>query len=270
MKFSPFLAIVFLAVSVFTFNSYAEEGYEKEVDLPQRTYKAFEKGEKVEYDIKYGMVTGGSARFKVEDTTVMIAGKPHYYVTAKGESNRFFDMVFKVRDHHFSYIDKETLYSTIYMRDTRQGSYDTTETIYFDRRENMVRSGDIEREVPPDIHGLLSAFYYSRGVDFTQFDENTKVNVKTFFAGDMFPVGAVVVGEEEVSTSYGTFECLVIEPILIPGRVFREQRDMRMWITKDKNQIPVKISSEVLVGRIRAEVSNTENLKYPLDSRVDN
>ena len=267
MNFRHFLVTLFILMSLSVVAN--DSNVEREVDMPEFTNKAFQRGEKIEYNINYGMVNAGSAFFKVVDTTVQIGGRPHYYVQAKGRSNSTFDLVFKVRDFHYSYIDEETLLSTIYQRDTRQGSYDTTENFYFDRSEDVVRTGGQRIDVPTGIHDLISAFYYARGVDFTQFEKNTRVNVETFFAGELFPVGAVVVGEEEITTSYGTFECLVIEPILIPGRVFREQRDMKLYVTKDKNQIPVRIQSRVYIGNVKADVVNTENLKYPLDSRID-
>lgn len=243
--------------------------YNRVIAMPPLEYVPFKKGEKVEYTIRYGMIHAGTAYFEVADTTVMISGRPHYYVKGRGRSNRPFDMVFKVRDNHYSYIDQKTFLPTLYLRDTRQGNYDTTENVIFDRRNNVVKTGKNEHDVPGDIHDLLSAFYYARGVNFQQFPLNVKIDVKTFFAGDLFPVGAVVVGEEVVRTSYGTFNCLKIEPILIPGRVFSGQRDMTLYVTKDSNQIPVRIESEILIGRIKADLISTSNLKFPLSSKIN-
>ena len=41
-----------------------------------------------------------------------------------------------------------------------------------------------------------------------------------------------------------------------------------IWITDDKNRIPILIKSEVIVGSIKAELFEFRNLKYPLDSKL--
>jgi len=39
---------------------------------------------------------------------------------------------------------------------------------------------------------------------------------------------------------------------------------MKVYVTKDKNLIPIYVESEIRVGSIRAKLKSTKNLKYPL------
>lgn len=261
-----FIALLILFVSV---NLFANNSKDQIALGTEFNETAFVPGELLYYRIQYGLITAGMASFLVKDTIVDIGGRPHYHVLAIGRSNRFFDLIFKVRDIYQSFIDKETLLPTLFTRDVHEGGYETSERLIFNHTNNTVRTGNETVKVPNPIHDLLSAFYFARSVDFSQFEHNKLIEVNTFFAGELFPVGAIIVGREIVNTSFGKFDCLVIKPVLIEGRVFKDQKDMTMYVTNDRNQIPVLIESAVYVGYVKAELIRIENLKYPMDAKVN-
>ena len=53
-------------------------------------------------------------------------------------------------------------------------------------------------------------------------------------------------------------------PIVQSGRVFEEQESVTLWVSDDKNRIPVRIKADILVGSIKADLENFKNLKHPL------
>ncbi len=71
-------------------------------------------------------------------------------------------------------------------------------------------------------------------------------------------------GKERIKTSLGYFNCLKFSPSIQPGRIFRKDSRLYLWITDDGNRIPVKAQAEILVGSIVMEISGAKGLRYPL------
>jgi hypothetical protein len=74
------------------------------------------------------------------------------------------------------------------------------------------------------------------------------------------PLNIRFIGREEVSTKKGTFRCLKFHPMLQQGRVFKDKEDMTVWISDDKNHLPIRVQTEVLVGSIKMDLVDFENL----------
>ena len=71
-------------------------------------------------------------------------------------------------------------------------------------------------------------------------------------------------GKEIVNTKYGKISTIKLEPLLLKGNTFKGGEDMIVWVTDDNNHIPVKIESKLSVGKIKVDLVQHENLKYPL------
>ena len=233
----------------------------------------FEKGEKLLYEISYSMYfnfTVGEVSFELMEQPRSIGDREYYHVVSEGRTYRFYDNFFKVRDYHESFFDTETLLPRIFIRDIYEGGYEAFDYVVFDHSEE---SASIDNEKNIDItqntHDILSVLYYFRSLDFDNMNKGDSIMVDTYVSGEVYEVGAVFEGREEIKTKKGTFRTLKIRPILIAGRVFESEEDMMLYVTDDKNRIPVKIKSGISVGSITAELSSVENLNFPLVSRID-
>jgi hypothetical protein len=67
----------------------------------------------------------------------------------------------------------------------------------------------------------------------------------------------------------GKFRCLKFSGYLVEGDIFKGGEDLELWVTDDKNRIPVWIESPIKVGKIKARLVEHENLKYELDSKIE-
>ena len=72
-------------------------------------------------------------------------------------------------------------------------------------------------------------------------------------------------GKEKVACSMGTFNCLKFNPTIIPGRIFKKNSKLYLWITDDNNRIPVRAHVEVVVGSLTMDLTAASGLKYPLN-----
>ena len=50
-------------------------------------------------------------------------------------------------------------------------------------------------------------------------------------------------------------------PLVQSGRVFEEQESVTLWVSDDKNRLPVRLQADILVGSIKADLENFKNLK---------
>jgi hypothetical protein len=48
------------------------------------------------------------------------------------------------------------------------------------------------------------------------------------------------------------------------GRVFKEKEGVTLWVSNDKNHIPISIKAQLAVGSLKADLENYKNVKYPL------
>lgn len=73
---------------------------------------------------------------------------------------------------------------------------------------------------------------------------------------------------KKIKTTLGTIECIKLSPEITPGRIFKKNSQLFLWVTNDGNRIPVKAQVEILIGSITMELVQASGLKYKLGERV--
>lgn len=235
---------------------------------PIELKRAFEPGEFLKYNIHYGPIDAGLATFEVKDTLLSVKNKHQFYCKVVGESIGGWDYFFKVRDYYVSYIDTASLLPSVFSRNVQEGDYKTWESYWFNREKSKAigkyRDTAIKVPIPPDVHDLVSMIYYMRSINFENMPIGTVMPLNVFFDKEWFACGVEYVGTEVISTSIGNFKCLKMIPKLVEGRVFKGQDDMTVYVSADKNQVPIRIESKIFVGSIKVDLIEYENLKFPL------
>ena len=59
-----------------------------------------------------------------------------------------------------------------------------------------------------------------------------------------------VLGRETVKTPAGRFKCVVLEPLLKAGGIFKNKGRLVIWLTDDERRMPVMMKSKVAIGSI--------------------
>jgi hypothetical protein len=68
-------------------------------------------------------------------------------------------------------------------------------------------------------------------------------------------------GKEVLKTKFGKVECLKFRPYVQSGRVFKEQESLSLWVSNDKNKIPIRIEADLAVGSIKADLEGYNALR---------
>jgi hypothetical protein len=115
---------------------------------------------------------------------------------------------------------------------------------------------------------MLSAFYAARALDLGAAKPNETYAINCFMDKEVWPLKIKFICRETITTELGTFKTLKFRPIVQKGRVFKHEEDLNVWITDDKNHIPIKGQADVLVGSIKAELTSYSGLANPV-SKVE-
>jgi hypothetical protein len=232
--------------------------------LRVRSNDAFTTNEVLEYRVHYGLIDAGEARLEVASTLKQIGPRQCYQVIGTGKSLGAFDWFFKVRDHYESYIDSESMLPWLFIRKIDEGGYKKRQNVSFNHHKNTATSEKKTIETPDHVQDLISAFYYARTIDFNKAAVGDTFLIHTYLDDETFPLVIKYMGKETVKTKMGSFRCIVFKPYLLEGRVFKEKEGMTIWVSDDKNRIPVRAQANILVGSIKMDIKNYSGLSNPL------
>ena len=251
--------------------------FQKEKELPQITNEgpvkelpvvkneAFKRGEMLTFRMHYGFIEAGIAKLGITGESKEIAGRQTFHVVGLGESRGAFDMFYRVRDRYETYIDEKSIVPWIFLRQVDEGGYKINQSYVFNNFDNKVNVGDGQMfDTEPNMQDMLSAFYSARNLDLGGAKPGETYAINCFMDKEVWPLKVKFIGRETITTDLGTFRCLKYRPIVQKGRVFKHEEDLNVWITDDKNHIPILGQADVLVGSIKAELKEYEGLANPI------
>lgn len=216
-------------------------------DVLPAVAQPFRRGESLRFSVQWGPIKAGSAYLEVSGVQDW-NGHEVYNLVARAESNSFFNHVYKVRNRIESFWDKGGLFSRRYTENRREGGYREKSEITFDHERHEALYADGRSfPVPPQVQDALSSFYYTR---FQALPVGGSIVFDYHASGKSQPMEVRILGREKVETPAGTFDCVVIEPILRAAGIFTNQGRLVIWLTDDDRRIPVLMKSKVTIGSI--------------------
>lgn len=235
-------------------------------DLRKVENRAFDVGEKLIFDVKYGFVTAGIAEMSIPQIKKM-SGRDSYQINFTVNSVPTFDPFYKVRDRYVTYMDVEGLFPWRFEQHLREGSYSKDFSAYFDQRRGIAKTSEGSYEIPQFVHDIVSAFYYARVLDYSHLKEGDLFRLENFYKDKVHPLDVVFHGRETIQVDAGTFDCVIIEPLVKEGGLFKHDGDIIIWLSDDELKIPVKVKTKIIIGSVDAELSSYEGLKGKLLSK---
>jgi len=233
-------------------------------ELPENNNDAFKAGEVLSYRLHYGIVDAGVAVLEVKPDVLEVSGRKVYHIVGNGYSKGTFDWFFKVRDRYETYLDKDAMLPWLFVRRVEEGGYKINQDYAFNHYTNKVDIGGGEKfDIPTGTQDMISAFYAARNLDFTDAKVNDVFTINSFVDKEVWPLKIRYVGKETIETEIGTYKCLKFRPIVQKGRIFKHEEDLNVWITDDKNHIPLRAQAKILFGSIKLDITDAKNLANP-------
>ncbi|MDB5006318.1 MAG: hypothetical protein JWP45_711 [Mucilaginibacter sp.] len=251
------LFTTFLLAAVFN-RSFAQE-------MTSIEEPVFKVGEQLSYTLKYGFFTAAQADIHVEESEKKFNGHPAFHIIADGKTAGTFDIFYKVRNRYETYVDEKTLLPYFYTENRHESNYKHTDNVTFNHQDDKITAAKGVFPYKGKVFDFLSAYYFSRSIDVSKIHVGEKFELQYFLEDGIHTLGITYAGKERVNCAMGNFNCLKFNPTIIPGRVFRKDSKLYLWITDDKNRIPVKAHVELVVGSVTMDLTVAKNLKYPLN-----
>lgn len=235
--------------------------------LPLKSEPAFKEGEVLKYKLRYGFITAAEATLKVFDSDLKFDGKSTYRIHVDAKTSNSFDLLYKVRDRYDSYIDKTALTPYFYQENIREASYRREDKARFHQQSKKVVASQGTFTAPTNqTFDLVSAYYFARSLDISKLNIGDSFKLNYFLQDEISALEIEYVGKEVIKTKLGNIRCLKFSPSIKPGRIFKKDSKLYLWITDDGNRVPVKAQVEILVGSITMDMVSAEGLRYPIGS----
>jgi len=149
-------------------------------------------------------------------------------------------------------------------------TFDYTDSLIYSQTENSDKPySEDTLELPQNVYDVISGVYYIRNIDFDQYQVNDTIPVRMIIDNEIFDLYVRFLGREIIKLhNKQKFKTIKFSALLVEGTIFKGGEDLLVWVTDDLNRIPVLVEAKILIGSVKATLLNTENLKFPLDSKI--
>ena len=254
--------ITMIILAIISLQSFAQ----KSNDFRKNENNAFREGEKLTFDVKYGFVTAGIASFEIPKIK-KISGRNAYHVTFEVNTVPTFDTFFKVRDRYETYIDVEGIFPWRFEQHIREGGFSRDFSAFFDQRKGKAKTSGGEFDIPKYVNDIVSAFFYARTLDYSKLNVGDKIPLKNFYKDKVYDLDVVYHGKETIEVEAGKFECIIVEPLVQEGGLFKNEGSILLWMTNDDAKMPVRVKTKVVVGAINSDLTSYSGVYGKLTSK---
>lgn len=238
-------------------------------------------GEKVDYEVFYNWgfiwVNAGEVSFSVKPGHY--EGKPVYHFLSEGNSKSNYDWLYKVRDTYESKVSVDQFQPLWFKRDTYEGKFKVDEEYHYIPEKNKVAYTLQDSDNPlikdtldikPCSFDVITMVYYARTLDFSKYNEGDKIPINVLIDGEAHSLYIRYLGTEVIETrEKKKFDCIKFKPLLVEGSIFQGGEDMTVYVTNDKNKIPILVEAKIIVGSIKAYLTETSNIKHPENALIE-
>ncbi len=217
--------------------------------------RAFKFGEILTYRVHYGFLDGAYATIKIDDKAQVINGRSTYHIIGTGETKGAWDFFFKVRDRYETFIDENSLCPLMFIRRVNEGGFKINQDMIFDQEYHVINSnGKQFANMPAYVQDMLSAFYFARTLPFCNEINGRIDSVITFVDDKVWCLKIKFIRYDTINTDVGRIRCMLFEPLVQKGRIFKKSEDLTVWISDDLNHIPLRAQANLLVGSIKMDL----------------
>ena len=234
----------------------------------QQNVKAFKKGEWLKYRVSYSnFFSAGNATLEVKNKTY--SGKEAFHVVGKGKTTGVISWFFKVRDNYESYFYKESLLPFHFIRKIDEGGHTRDKEIFFNQgtKKAVVIDNKYKTEkefsLDGEVQDMVSTLYYLRDQDISKMKAGDEITLTMFFDQTNYQFKLRLLGREIIRTKFGKVATVKFRPLVQAGRVFKENESLTVWVSDDKNKIPLRIKASLAVGSMRADLNAYKGLANP-------
>jgi len=220
----------------------------------------FGTGERLVFDVRFGNLKVGNSQMQVHGIET-VRGRETWQTSFAIQGGTFF---YKVNDRFESWIDTRTMSSLRFIKRLEEGSRDTDQEFeFFPERSSFIerskRDAKEERSVrePLDDGSFL---YFVRTIPLRTGET---YDFNRYFRPDRNPVRIKVLRRERVTVPAGTFNAIVIQPIIKSRGIFAEKGQAEVWLSDDPARMILQLRSRLSFGSLNLFLTSYTPAKTP-------
>lgn len=212
--------------------------------------RPFAAGESLHYEATFGGIRVGEGSLQVVGVET-VRGRPAWRLAFRLTGGV---PLYRIDDRLESWVDTTTLASLRFTRQLSEGRRKRSQ-----RFEIMPERGVYEEEgrapQPTVAHPLDDGafFYFVRTLPLRVGDRYT---LDRYFRPDRNPVQVSVVRRERIRVPAGTFDAVVLRPVINTPGVLSQARRTELWVTDDDARVLVQVQSHLPFGSITMKLTS--------------
>lgn len=207
----------------------------------------FGAGERMEYDVRFGSIRVGTAQMEVVGLD-NLRGRSAWHTAFWVRGGNF---LYRVNDVYESWMDAETLSSLRFVQELEEGGKEVSRRfeIYPDRAVFVQTSKKPLKEEksvdqPLDDGSFL---YFIRTIPL---EVGRTYDFHRYFRPDRNPVRIRVLRKERIRVPGGTFDAIVLQPVIKTKGIFSENGHAEIWLSDDDRRIMLQLKSRLSFGSL--------------------
>lgn len=233
-------------------------------------------GEKLVFTASYNMsgLLTDIAQVTMETSEVKTSKSTLLRLKCTAATYSKWDSFFKIRDLYESYVSPKTLTPYLYKRDISEGGYykfmqykynHKTKTINSLKRKRK-KSGDTWDEkmsfkIGANTKDIVTTLYSIRNLDIYKASPGDQQDFVVVIDNKETTITLKYLGKETISTKIGTKACYKLA-VSMKGNLLRGQNSNLLWLTADKNKVPVYAKFKIPVGNGELKITSATGLKH--------
>ncbi len=235
------------------------------IAFAQTEPEAYKAGEWLRFRISYSnFLNAGNATMQIKEASNN--GKKAYHILGKGKTTGVISWFFKVRDDYQSYFYKDNVQPYRFIRKINEGGYKKNKEVLFNHETRNATVMDYKKNTTKNftinsgVQDMVSTLYYLRNKDLSNMKIGDEIVLSMFFDETTYGFKMRYLGKETIKTKFGKVKSLKFRPLVEAGRVFKEKESLTVWVTADKNKIPLRIKASLAIGSLRADLDAYKGL----------
>jgi hypothetical protein len=218
----------------------------------------FSLGERLTYEVRFGKLKVGEGSMEVIDTE-SLRGRETWHTRFRIRGGIPF---YRVDDVLESWIDRESLHSLRFVQDLEEGgrTRERRYEMFPDRR--TFREGDGAEE--PSVSDPLDDGSFLYFIRTLPLEVGATYSFDRYFRPDRNPVVVKVLARETIRVPAGTYQTLVLQPIIKSRGVFSEQGQARLWLSDDAARIMVQMKTKTKIGSLNLYLKSARLSAAPI------
>ena len=225
------------------------------LSLKAQNNNALIAGENLKYRIHLGFINAAEATIKSSIGTTVVEDQTVRKVEIEGKTMGVLELFSPLKDYWSAHIDTQTLLPIKTEMRKKEGRYRKEETVLYQMDKGFARITSPQNKPvtstingPKDLLDLISAYYFLRSKPVSEKKTGSRGSAQVFVDSKIYELVLVVKAKEVIDTEAGKKASIKTNILLPKNNLFKEDDAIRLWISDDEYQVPLKVQVNLKIG----------------------